>query len=374
MTGVRAAALADDTTGALEIGAHFAAARIRSRVVLEPARDSAAAAVTGEVIDTGTRHLTPGEAAAVVERCARRLRRNGAVAFFKKTDSTLRGNISREFAALLEALPARPLVYVPAYPKLGRTVKDGVLLVDGVPVAETAFGRDSRHPVRESSVVEMLRKDSSLRVKHAADPDALREMLAPESCVIVCDSCTGDDLERMATVLRSYRGELLLGGPGGFAPYWIGNLGLPVAGDWPRPEASSGLVVCGSRHPRSREQAARAVAAGLPVLPAMAPWTVAATADASDGAEEEVSSRIAAVVCEHLRHQPVDALVIFGGDTARAVLRELEVTAVEPIGELLPGIPVSVIHAGGRRTILVTKAGGFGDVGVVEQIIESLRR
>ncbi len=30
MASVRAAALADDTTGALEIGAHFAAARIRS--------------------------------------------------------------------------------------------------------------------------------------------------------------------------------------------------------------------------------------------------------------------------------------------------------------------------------------------------------
>lgn len=358
--------MADDTTGALEIGAHFAAARIRSRVLfdLPPGEDTLAA----EVIDTGTRHLPPGEAAVIVGRTVRRLRQNGAGAFFKKTDSTLRGNIASELAAMLETFPGQPLVYVPAYPKLGRTVVDGVLLIDGVPVAETPFACDSRHPVRESSIIEMLRQNSSLTVKHAPAPAVLHEMLAPGSCVVVCDSRTDDDLERIASVLGSYPGELLVGGPGGFAPYWIRNLALPVAGTWPEPKASTGLVVCGSRHPRSREQAARALAAG--------PWAVIATSEDAAGAEQDVASRLAARVGRRLAEHPVDALIIFGGDTARAVLRELQVTSVEPLGELLPGIPVSSIDTGidpgGRRTILVTKAGGFGDVRVVEQIIESL--
>jgi 4-hydroxythreonine-4-phosphate dehydrogenase len=54
-------------------------------------------------------------------------------------------------------------------------------------------------------------------------------------------------------------------------------------------------------------------------------------------------------------------LIVFGGDTARAILHELNVTSVTPIGEILAGVPVSVFEFEGRAIGLITKAGGFGD-------------
>jgi len=42
---------------------------------------------------------------------------------YLKTDSTLRGNIGSEISAVLAAFPGSPLVYAPAYPRMGRTVR-----------------------------------------------------------------------------------------------------------------------------------------------------------------------------------------------------------------------------------------------------------
>ncbi|MGP6159117.1 MAG: four-carbon acid sugar kinase family protein [Vulcanimicrobiaceae bacterium] len=41
----------------------------------------------------------------------------------------------------------------PAYPKNGRTSRDGVLYVHGVPVDETDFGRDPFAPVRDARIM-----------------------------------------------------------------------------------------------------------------------------------------------------------------------------------------------------------------------------
>jgi uncharacterized protein YgbK (DUF1537 family) len=66
------------------------------------------------------------------------------------------------------------------------------------------------------------------------------------------------------------------------------------------------------------------------------------------------------LVREALAARAIDCLVIFGGDTALAVLAALGVTTVESAGELLPGIPISTTTYAGRQLVLVTKAGGFG--------------
>jgi uncharacterized protein YgbK (DUF1537 family) len=50
------------------------------------------------------------------------------------------------------------------------------------------------------------------------------------------------------------------------------------------------------------------------------------------------------------------AILATGGDTARAICRELGITSLRVRGELLPGVVWT--EAGGR--VLVTKAGGFG--------------
>src|SRR5437660_8331789 len=120
-------ALADDATGALEIGARFSEAGLDARVSFDPDADLASCAL---VVDTETRQQSAERARAVVRSIAMRAKESGVAHIYKKTDSTLRGPIAAEFRGLLDVWPELPLVYAPAYPVLGRTVRSGVLYVD----------------------------------------------------------------------------------------------------------------------------------------------------------------------------------------------------------------------------------------------------
>src|SRR5215211_3294140 len=120
-------ALADDMTGALEVGAKFRGAGIPCVVSAKPIAVQSAPVV---VFDTETRHCSPEFAAEEI----RRFVLDSGVAdprlIYKKTDSTLRGNISAELRALADLFPEWLIGYAPAYPALGRTVRNGILHVD----------------------------------------------------------------------------------------------------------------------------------------------------------------------------------------------------------------------------------------------------
>ncbi len=351
------AVLADDTTGALEIGGLLAAAGIDTGLFLDAGTGPWAR--TAVVIDTQTRHLAAEDARQTVATLGARLRDGGIAHCYKKTDSTLRGNIGAELDGLLAAFPDLPLVYVPAYPKLGRTVRDGVLLVRGVPVADTDFRDDPRYPVLTSSVPELLAATARSSTVHESDPSRLD--LRP-GAIHVFDAESDEDLEALANALRQRGWPYLAAGAGGYASYWIRNLPVPRAQRSVALRANSLLVVCGSLHPASRRQTENARAAGLPVL--ATPLEISPHINESKLLVNSAASLIAA--------DKPEALIVFGGETARAMFRELGCSSITPLGELLPGVPVAEIDVQGRRTLVVTKAGGFGDDDLVAAIRDRL--
>ena len=332
--------LADDATGALECASALAGFDVAITL-----NEEAPANAGILVADTETRHLLAEEAA---RRIAHWADATGA-AIFKKTDSTLRGNIAAELQALL---PRGPLVYVPAYPALGRTVQAGRLLVHGVPVDQTDFARDPRHPVRSSVVADLFPPEVVVSI---ADAPALERFLNCDvKKIAICDATTEEDLVQLTAALRGK--AVTVAGPGGFVRAWA-SLGAytrkpaeptPVVRDW--------LVVCGSRHPQSRRQAHQASSAGLAVLMS---------------AEEEQSPEAAAIELAHravawiARHHP-QGLLIMGGDTAWALWRELGIRHLLPLPEVLPGVAA----CRSRDLIFVTKAGGFGDDDLVAKVRE----
>jgi uncharacterized protein YgbK (DUF1537 family) len=326
---MEALALADDLTGALEAGALLAQAGLPATVTLDPER-------AGEllVIDTETRHASAAGARALHRRIAQR--HTGRI--YKKTDSTLRGNIAAELAGLADARPGAVIEYVPAYPRVGRTVRDGLLYVDGVPLAETAFAHDPLNPVRSCSVKELV-----------VDVPAVR----------VWDAETDEDLARIGSAIGD---APIVASPAGFIPYWAAALAGPRTAPEPLPAIESCVLVCGSLHPRSREQAAHAAAAG---------WAVIVSEERRPGEEAQTAARLADQAADRM---PVDAFIVFGGDTARAILRRFQCTDIQPLAELLPGVPISRIHVDGRPLILITKAGGFGPPDLISRIHATLKR
>jgi len=87
-----------------------------------------------------------------------------------------------------------------------------------------------------------------------------------------------------------------------------------------------------------------------------------------------VASRLASTAADVVRSRNFEAVVVTGGDTALALLREMNVSAVEVLRNFVPGIPISRISFAGKQILLLTKAGGFGDLDLFVRIATELPR
>ncbi len=380
-------AIADDTTGAIEVGAKFAMAGVSTLVTtgnnLEFDRD-------GFVVDARTRHLSPLGARERILRLAGAAIEAGVPYLFKKTDSTLRGHIAVEFQALLEAFPERPLLYVPAYPRMGRTVRDGELYVHGVALEETAFAADRLNPSVQGCIPALLGEGCGAPVLTASTGERIIELLAavPGGVIILCDGTNDYDLRRAAEALATSARDCIVAGTAGFCEPWVNALPIERTFQGEVPAVRRCLVVGGSLHPASNGAILQAAAAGIPAI-ALADQaagddlTAAALAEALSAhpwvsltttgtCPERVVERMGALAARAIDRQLVDGVAVFGGDTTLGVLEALGVSVVEPIRDLLPGVPVSLIQHGARRLALITKAGGFGDDGTLTAIRNGL--
>ena len=90
-------------------------------------------------------------------------------------------------------------------------------------------------------------------------------------------------------------------------------------------------------------------------------------------AAELIADSLATITYRVLGHSPVDALMLLGGEGARAVLSRLGAEALLVRDAIREGIPLGTIEGGtaGGLTV-VTKAGGFGRPSTVHEIVTEL--
>jgi D-threonate/D-erythronate kinase len=368
--------IADDLTGALEAGALFAASGIACDVVISDGamNDACAEAI---VFDVEIRHSNPEHAAAVVTRLVRNARKRGIPRLYLKIDSTLRGPIGAQILSIASVWPNRPIVFAPAYPRMGRIVRSGLLYVHNVLLADTAFARDPLDPARSSRVCDKVSAPDSRRIVGIANGAQLRAALR-EPSVFVCDAVSDGDLAEIASVVTGQAPPCICAGSGGLLAALIAaENGI---------HAATGLIVNGSFNRTSFEQVASA-RAHMPVfevrdddvVPQIARaletdgWAALSTPDVP-GEPGWTLAKVADAAAAVLRSAPCESLTVFGGDTATQILARLGVRLIHPVRELLPGVAVSRIAVAGRTLKLVTKAGGFGDVDVIRQIRLALSR
>ena len=357
--------LADDLSGALDAAAAFHRAGRVVRVPLDPADWVGNA--PGEIIglSTETRNLPPAAAAIAVAAAIARGRELGARLVYKKIDSTLRGPVAAELAAVLDALPETRLLFAPANPAVGRTVRDGVLLVHGRPVHETDFGRDPICPVRESR---------------------LRALLAglPESLIDIPDTTDATELERAVT------DQMTRGGP------WVavgsGALARPVATKLtsartapavekppPTPARGSVLFLGGSAHALNRRQAARLwstrnvplhefnLADSVDTFTAKVATSLRDRKAASvlvapaRGDSVVIRDRLTAAATAALAATGTARVFATGGETARALCVALGVRVLRFDAELEPGLAAASGTGTAGPLMIAVKPGGFGD-------------
>lgn len=421
--------VADDITGAGDIGALLAAQGYAARIVAAEADWEAlvprllAQRTDALILDTDSRLIDPQEAAGRVRRATRLLREGGCRTFWKKTCSVFRGNVGAEFDALLDELGEPFAVALAAFPKNGRTTLHGQHFVRGVPLPQTEFAHDPVHPRTDADLLRDLGRQTEYPVAGLpielvrGDPERLRAEIARQQAsglrYLLADTETQADLKALAAALageRVYLGSSALAEelPGVWPPV---PPFTPLSGA-ALPHPRRVLLLAGSVMPQTQaqvaafraaggrefvldpetaltnpeeaaaelaEQAARVLKTDQPALirTPNTPEQVQAVrmrgmALGLDGTQ--VSTRLSTVLAQAAaqaaRAADTARLIALGGDTSAALTRALWVRHTLVVRELEPGLPIT--YAPDERLLLVLKSGSFGTSGFLQGALEAL--
>jgi D-threonate/D-erythronate kinase len=239
-TKVMIAVIADDFTGAAEIGG--VGLRYGLNVLIETEVNKVEG-VDLLIIATDTRSLTAHEAYREVTRITSQLLELSPEYIFKKIDSVLRGHVAKELEAQMHVTDKKQAVIVAANPSVGRTIIQGQYFVDSQPLNETSFAYDPEFPVRTSTVANIVKPS-----EYAVFSVGLNDNL-PDEGILIADVTGPDELNEWVGKINQ---EMILAGGSGFFDALLGSMfpsKLPAA----PPDLSFGessLFVFGSMYPK----------------------------------------------------------------------------------------------------------------------------
>ena len=381
---MRIAVIADDLTGALDTGVQFS----NWGFTVQVTDDLLSSGADVVVVNTNSRNLGPDRAYELVFSVAENV--SGFDMVYKKIDSTLRGNVGAEIQAVLDATGEKTAFLTPCYPPTARCVRDGHLLVDGVPIDRTEY---SEQGSTQSYIPDIIKEGVTCPIVHQGDSD-----IHDRTGIVVVDSETEADLLKIA---RSLAGRKVLAGSAGLAAAIAETLVNP-------PPV---LSVIGSRRTVTQRQtmalerrlgaelipldmnkalngklqdeavirALDTLGEGRDVIITSAPdqETVEMTVKAADSlglSSSELEDRVTGALADTARalieQTPLSGIILSGGATAMAVCTTLSVNEISIIEELRPGIPLLRLD----DINAVTKAGGFGEPDALIQASQYLKR
>ena len=328
-------------------------------------------------------------------------------------------------------------IVCPAYPGMGRTLQVGRVLVNGVAVELTSIGRDPVTPVHTALASALIPGSMNLEVCEddaAKVSERIAALVAAGIEIVTVDATTDAELELIAEAAVLLGPAAIPVGSAGLAmamsKIWADGTD---ATELVTPDESSRihrdpdriLIVVSSLHDVSREQHAHLVTVDLAervrtLAPALtdledeastAAWLAAefvrsrdlprvvvilSPVERGDLVETEanpteanpteanpteanpttairVAAGLAELTASVVEQAAISALVLMGGEGARAVLDRFGAEAIRVTGAIREGIPAGVIEGGLLDGLaVVTKAGGFGDRGTLADLIPEL--
>ncbi len=400
--------VADDLTGAQDAAIRFrtGGSRVQVALSIHSLLDQWDASDVW-ALNMDTRVLAPADAFRRVCHYLDALK-NRRYFLYQKIDSTVRGNVGREIEATLRTSGKAVAVVAPALPRSGRTIVAGRAYVDGVPLDQTAVGRDLFTAVMTSQVPELIRQQTSLETVsvplETVRGGALQGLVdryrraVSSPAILVCDSQTDSDLFAIGSLRRD--DDVLFVGSSGLAGALCRDArdGLPTL---------PFLLLVGSLNPASQLQAdrlaqrrdvfcievdaQRALAApaeelrraadqlraageldGRHVLVRCTPRPLAVGgAESSRAIGQRIADCISGVALEVLQASPRRLLFSTGGDLSSRFLAAIGAESVRLLDEAEPGVPFGIIHGGTfEGSFLFSKAGGFGEPDILCKIVK----
>lgn len=388
--------VADDLTGAADSAARCVQAGLSAEIWIAEINRATGAGVDADVIavSTDSRFLPAEEAAQRVSATLGTLtgRFTSGVTWYKKIDSTLRGNLGTELDAMLAALPVSAAVICPAFPAQGRGLEGGKLVFAGAPPHHlpTLLRQQCNAPI---GLIEL----AIVRQGMKALASALRERREQGDKLLVVDGLTDGDL---ATIVAATRPNdyLLCGSAGLVAPLasrWIHKSEKAAIESTPLKNGPI-LSIVGSGSTMAHAQVSHVAATGVMRVRALdstwyemdligaqshpiGDWLIHLEPPTEGVLLEGALARAQAARLADVAYAAVEnlqpcALIVVGGDTAYYVLRRLGIERLAVMEELLPGIALTMgVDRAGCRRAVVLKPGNFGDAKTLVTIHAVLR-
>lgn len=370
---------ADDLTGALDSGVQFSKHNLRPVVVPSlPWNGNVPDDCDAVIVCTDTRHVPAEIARETVRSLFRAAKETGKfTCYFKKLDSTLRGNVGAEIAGMLEGTDFEKVNLLNAFPAAGRTTKGGMQYVNGIPLAETAFARDPFNPIKSSSIAEIIAAQADITEK-----------------VTIHDAETDADVDKAVHEMDKSGTLSCLSGCAGLAD------GIARLWHQKKPAktiiAGNPVILCGSLNPAADIQLAyaekeghtvrelprafidgdensRAEEAALLLEISKSKTLIIRTPRPSGPVSNADGAKVAAAMGRLFNCLSVVGLseptLVIGGDTLSACIRSESGANLEPLGEPIPGTVISRC----KNRLLLSRAGGFGAEDAITKVIQLMK-
>lgn len=419
------AVIGDDLTGCCDTGAQFS--RVGMQVAVTQVWESlhahtAEATIMNNssnidllVINTASRRLTDKEARPLVARLARSLITSGIHLIYKKIDSTLKGPWCQELDSLISVVRPELTVVAPAFPTWGRIIQGGKLFLKHQnPTPDSAKNTESPL-IPRTDVLSMLQKQFGSRVK-SLNSDLLQQtpatikkhietILCKKHDVLLWDIESEKNLEQLAQAGQYLNKNLL----------WVGSAGLarflPII--WGQPPTSVNsvgpetkgplLLICGSLNAINKPQLEQLHQQGLATVITLGnkdtyspsssmgktlKQALEALAQKQSVAlhlnlPEKIHSRghihqmqqlLQAVSGQLIDTGALRGTILIGGDTSQNIYKQSGAQGIRILGEVQPGIPHGRWIGGQLNGLpIVTKAGGFGNLYTLSNLVLFLR-
>jgi uncharacterized protein YgbK (DUF1537 family) len=347
------AASADDLTGAVEIAGIGLRYGLSVEIVTTLSQNTN---VDLLVVATDTRSMSEHEAVTTMADITNQLKELNPEFLFKKVDSVLRGHVLAELRSHLKQLGFEKALLVPANPTLNRIIANGQYYVNGQPIHLSSFANDPDFAISGAEIHTMLRcGQSDIAIKTTDDS-------LPSTGIIVGECETETDLKKWAEKVDK---ETLLAGASGFFAAILQSLGYLRQTVKPTFSVEKPvLMVSGTTFEKSRQLIKSLKDAGGPV--SYMPGDIINSAEPSDSLMDDWADQVTALLALHnkaviavddiitgtinlrqkkallvkkvLKKIAVKELLIEGGATASAIIKQLNLTCFTPVQELSTGV------------------------------------
>lgn len=423
------AIIADDLTGANDSALQFFLQGAKTQILLSDCSEvESCEDAQIWAISTETRNLSADVAFEKVKATTKSLIEHiNPDYFFKKIDSTIRGNIAVETLTVLNELKWDAAVVVAAFPDEQRITVGGYHLLKSMPIERTEFSHDPVAPICESHLPTLLKKqlgdDYEQLVGHVelktimqgAGPILMKinELIADGRKLIVMDAVSNTDVEQISLAIKKIDKDILPTGTASFAralaKVWLGNgddceeCVVPIVPELPMCVISgSATQLCAMQFDEMRksnffdkftefslkfEDISNGISEDLVtsivdnllqgrniLVHTSSLVDVSATSEI-DNQENEENISFPSLITDYLselscriKERTSAIFILIGGETAFKSCRKIGATRLQLMDRVTGAIPLCVNYSGNQW--VVTKSGNLGDAQTMVKVVE----